>query len=93
VGFHTFYGKFRLTMDQVLYFDHYVTAGGGWMELNTNSSPMGVVGTGFVFWLGRNFSVRAGLKDYIFQERRVSGQGIAQHLLFHADVGFVFGGG
>lgn len=90
-GFHTFYGKFRITMDTVLYFDHYIAAGAAWQSLSTHDGLAGVLDTGFVFWFGKHWSVRAGLKDYLFEERRVAGNGFAQNLNFHMDVGFVLG--
>ncbi len=92
MGLHTFYGKFRLTLDHVLYFDHYVALGPGWVSFSSGKGPAGVVDTGFVFWLGKSWSVRTGLKDYVFKEQRVASSGLAQHLIFHLDIGWVLGG-
>ncbi|MCC6277117.1 MAG: outer membrane beta-barrel domain-containing protein [Oligoflexia bacterium] len=90
LNFNAFYGKFRLTMDRVLYFDQYVAIGPGLMEMNSGNTPAGVADVGFVFWVEKLGSVRVGLKDYIYQEKRLKGESITQNLHAHLDIGYVF---
>lgn len=91
-GYNLFYGKFRLTMDQVFYFDQYVALGPGVVVQDLGTHPAAVADIGFVFWFGRNFSFRFGVKDYLFQEERRLSQGIANNVMSHLDIGYVFGG-
>jgi outer membrane beta-barrel protein len=90
-GFHTFYGKFRVSMDQVFYFDHYIALGPGMLELQNGRQYAAVADTGFIFWFGKQFTARLGLKDYYFHEVRLIIQGNTNHLLGHFDIGFIFG--
>lgn len=92
-GFNIFYGKFRFNMDKAYYFDQYVALGPGVVMLDTGTAPAAVADVGFSFWFGRTASVRLGLKDYFFQERRRLSKGMVHNLLGHLDVGVLFGGG
>lgn len=88
-GFHTFYGKLRLTLDTVLYFDHYVSIGPGVVALNTDT-PWAVVGdTGFVFWFGKNFSWRFGIKDFFYKEIRMISTSYVHDIMGHMQIGYV----
>lgn len=91
-GYNLFYGKFRLTMDQVFYFDQYVALGPGVVVQDLGTHPAAVADVGFVFWFGRNYSFRLGVKDYFFHEDRRLSSGMANNLLGHVDIGYVFGG-
>ena len=64
-----FYGKFRLNMDTVLYFDHFVSLGPALIGLNTGNSPGLVADTGLAFWFGKNWNALFGVKSYFFQKR------------------------
>ncbi|MBY0470505.1 outer membrane beta-barrel domain-containing protein [bacterium] len=92
VGYNLFYGKFRLSMDNVLYFDQYWTLGGGVVNLNTGRQVAGVVDAGFAFWLGKKGSVRIGVKDYIYNEKLITSQGIVNSFVLHLDAGIMLGG-
>ncbi len=92
LGYNVFYGKFRLSMDQVFYFDQYVSLGAGIVKLSTSQQTGAVADAGMVFWLGRGGSVRVGIKDYVYNEKRAQSSGVAQNLIGHLDVGFLFGG-
>jgi outer membrane beta-barrel protein len=91
--YHLFYGKFRLGMDQSLYFDQYVSLGAGqvWQELG--KSPAGIADAGFVFWVGRKASIRLGMQDWYYKERRRMSTSNAHNFLGHLDIGYLFGGG
>ena len=66
-----FYGKFRLSMDKVLYFDHFISLGPAFMRLDTGDSA-GVVGdTGLVFWFGHKWNTSFGIKNYIFEKENI----------------------
>jgi outer membrane beta-barrel protein len=91
--YNLFYGKFRLSMEQVFYFDNYIALGPTWIVTDRRGTP-GVVGEiGFAFWLGRSGSIRVGLKDYLYrQERRVT-SGLVNDLVGTIGVGYLLGGG
>lgn len=93
LGCNVFYGKFRLSLDQVFYFDQYVEIGAGRVWLDRGESTAAVAGAGFAFWAGRSASVRFGLKNYLFQEQRRLSSGLTDHLLAHLDIGMMLGGG
>lgn len=91
LGYNLFYGKFRLSMDQVFYFDQYIAIGPGMVVLNSGNSIAAVADVGFVLWLGKMASLRIGLKDYFFNEKRNLSSGMVHNLLGHVDVGIVLG--
>ncbi len=92
LGFNVFYGKFRLSMDQVFYFDQYASIGAGVAGMNTGSAPAAVADLGFAFWMGRSGVVRFGVKDYFHQEKRNLGQNMVHNVHGHLDVGILLGG-
>jgi len=89
IGFNLFYGKFRVTMDQVFYFDQYVTLGAGIAELSSGRTGMVTADVGMVFWFGQHLSFRAGVKDYIYQEKKVLSSGVVHSLNGHIGIGVV----
>lgn len=89
VGFNVFYGKFRLSMDQVFYFDQYVSLGGGFADLASGRTAMAVGDIGMVFWFGQHMSLRFGVKDYFYKETRDLSSGNVHSLHGHVDVGVV----
>lgn len=91
-GYHLFYGKFRLSMDQVFYFDHYVAAGPGYVDWVLGNQFGAVAETGLVFWFGRNMSLRFSVKDYFVKEIRMKSQSWAHNIIGGLQVGYVFGG-
>ena len=69
-----FYGKFRLSMDKVLYFDHFISLGPAFMRLDTGDSA-GVVGdTGLVFWFGHRWNTLFGIKNYVFEKKNINAE-------------------
>jgi outer membrane beta-barrel protein len=94
VGYNLFYGKFRLSMDRVFYFDQYVALGPGLVRLGglagPQDAPAGVADLGFAFYAGQNTSIRLGLKNYLYNEKRLLSSGLRNHLMAHLDVGYVF---
>ncbi len=92
LGYHLFYGKFRVSMDSVFYFDHYVAIGPGMVGLEFGNRFGPVLDTGIVAWFNRSFSVRLGVKDYIFNEPKRVSQGLVNNFVGYLQAGFVFGG-
>lgn len=93
VGFNLFYGKFRLSMDRVFYFDQYIALGAGIANLDTGKQGVAVGDIGFVFWLGKWGSLRLGLKDYYYNEKRRLSQGRVHNAMGYFDFGILLGGG
>ena len=89
VGYNLFYGKFRLSMDEVFYFDQYVALGPGLVSFDTGNEIAVVGDIGFVAWIGKNFSLRFGLKDYFVNHVRVKESGMAHNFLGHLEFGYV----
>lgn len=92
LGYNLFYGKFRASMDQVFYFDQYVALGPGVVWMQSARSLAGVADIGFAFWFGRNFSLRAGFKNYIFHETRFKSASVVNNSVGYLQAGYVFGG-
>ncbi|RYZ72243.1 MAG: hypothetical protein EOP09_03480 [Proteobacteria bacterium] len=92
-GYNLFYGKFRLSMDTVWYFDQYIAFGPGYITTQYESSPALVADIGFVFWMGRNASFRFGVKNEFFKEQTLTESKTEHHMLGHLSVGYAFGTG
>lgn len=89
LGYNLFYGKFRISMDEVFYFDQYLSIGPGLVRYET-TSQWGVVGdVGFAGRFGKNFSVRIGLKDYFVKEVRRKSSGMVHNLIGHLELGYL----
>ncbi len=92
LGYHLFYGKFRVSMDEVFYLDQYVALGPGLVVLDTRRSWAGVADVGLALWFGRNFSMHVGVKDYIFYEQRRLTGSLVNNFVGYLQAGYVFGG-
>jgi outer membrane beta-barrel protein len=90
IGYNVFYGKLRLSADQVFYFDQYVALGAGIMQLSRGNSTAAVADAGFAFWLGKWGSARIGVKDYYYNEPKRSGNEMTHNLHPHLDIGYLF---
>ncbi len=93
VAYNLFYGKFRLSMDQVFYFDQYIALGAGMVQQANASTPAGTLDVGFAFWFGKNLSARIGAKSWYYSEKRASSSAAHNNLIGHFDLGYVFGSG
>ncbi len=94
--YNLFYGKFRVSMDRVLYFDQYVSAGPVMMGLSNGNVMGGVIDAGLAFWIGQNWSSRLGVKDYIYNETSLSppfGKSLTNNVMIYLDFGYLFGKG
>ena len=92
VTYQPFYGKIRFGMDSVVYFDQYLSLGGGVVDFSLGTRPAAVADVGFVFWLSKWGSVRVGLKDYFCNEPRRNDSHYVNSVLGHLDFGLLFGG-
>lgn len=86
-NYNLLYGKFRLSMEEVLYFDVYLGLGGSYQILGSGATAGAAGDIGFVFWLGKWGSVRLGLKDHYYKEVRQTSSGMTHNLLGHLDFG------
>ncbi|MBY0370736.1 outer membrane beta-barrel domain-containing protein [bacterium] len=92
LGYNLFYGKFRLSMDQVFYFDQYIALGPGIAVMDKGRSLAAVADVGLALWFGRNFDLRVGFKDYFFNELRSKTPGWGHNILGYVQAGYLFGG-
>ncbi len=91
--YNLFYGKFRVSMDQVFYFDQYVSLGGGMINLDRGSSAEGLADVGFAFWLGRSGALRLGMKNYFYNEKRRLSSGFVHDMNGYLEIGILLGKG
>jgi len=92
LGYNLFYGKFRMNMDNVFYFDQYVSVGPGLVTTQYNTAVAGVADVGFALNFGNNWTARFGAKNDFFTEQKAASSGLAYHLLGHVDIGYLIGG-
>lgn len=91
-GYNLFYGKFRLGMDKVFYFDQYWNFGAGMIDKNSGMSPMASIEGGLAFWMGRRGSIRLGFKNQMFEETNLTGKRWNYDLLSTLSINILFGG-
>lgn len=92
LGYNLFYGKFRVSMDQVFYFDQYVSAGPGIVNTQYGTAAAAVADVGFALWFGKNWSAKFGAKNSFFKEQKYTSSDMAYHLLGHVEVAYLLGG-
>ena len=88
-----FYGKFRLSMDKVLYFDHFISLGPSLNSLDTGNHVGIVADTGIMFWLGQNWNVLFGIKNYSFFKNNLetNERELVNQAKIYLSAGFLFG--
>ncbi len=91
-NYNLFYGKFRTSIDQVFYFDQYVSVGPGLVNTQYGTAPAAVADIGFALWIGKNWSTRFGVKNDFFREKTQLSNDLAYHMLGHIEVGYLIGG-
>jgi outer membrane beta-barrel protein len=89
---NAFYGKIRVSMDRVFYFDQYITLGPALINMDTGTSVAGVAGAGFAFWWDKKASVRIGVKDYFYNAKKALSSGFVNDVVGFVDVGILLGG-
>lgn len=80
-------------MDKTFYFDQYISLGPAYLVTNKGNFPGAVADIGISFWMGKNFTTRLGLRDYIYQQKFSSVSKLTNDLIFHLDAGFLLGKG
>jgi len=92
-GFNAFYGKFRVSMEKVLYFDQYFSLGASRTVMDSGAVSFGPTAeAGFVFWMGKRGSVRLSIKDHYYKQKRRLGSGMINDVMGGLTVGYLFGG-
>jgi outer membrane beta-barrel protein len=92
LGYNLFYGKFRMNMDNVFYFDQYVAVGPGAVTTQFQTALAAVADVGFALNFGNSWTARFGAKNDFYNEQTANNKSLAYHLLGHVDVGYLIGG-
>jgi len=89
--YNLFYGKMRLDLDQVVYFDQFWNLGAGQVELGNGSATALVVDAGFAFWMGKMMSARIGLKNDFYTEQNMNGNTNVHNMVGYLSLGILLG--
>lgn len=90
--YNLFYGKLRFNMEQVTYFDQYISFGVGQVALGNGDTTAAIVDTGLAFWIGKNMSARMGLKNDFYKEENFNGSTNVHNMVGYVAFGYLFGG-
>lgn len=93
VNFNTIYGKLRWTQDTVVYFDQYISLGGGKLTLASGDKNLAFADLGFSFWLGKHMSTRIGIKNEFYTQSQLSGERSIHNGIGYLELGYLFGSG
>lgn len=91
VNFNTIYGKMRLTKKRVLYFDQYIALGYGNITLASGETKLINLDLGFSFWVGKNWSARAGLRNEFYTQKQKLETRDIHNAIGYLEVGYLFG--
>jgi len=90
--YNLFYGKMRLDLDQVVYFDQFWNAGVGQIELGRGTATAMIIDAGFAFWMGKMMSARIGLKNDFYKEQNLNGDTNVHNMIGYLSLGVLLGG-
>lgn len=93
VNYNTIYGKLRWTEDTVVYFDQYVSLGGGKVKLSSGEKNLMFADLGFSFWIGKHMSARFGVKNEFYTQNQRSGERNVHNANGYLEFGYLFGEG
>lgn len=93
VNYNTIYGKLRITDDTLVYFDQYISLGGGKIKLASGEKTHGFVDLGLSFWLGNHVSARVGVKNEFYNQQRITGSKNIHNAIGYFELGYLFGKG
>lgn len=93
LNYNTIYGKLRWTEDTVVYFDQYVSLGGGKVKLASGDKNLAMADLGFAFWLGNHGSARIGFKNEFYEQSQLSGKRNIHNGVGYIELGYLFGTG
>ena len=89
--YNAFYGKFRLSMERVFYFDQYFSLGLGSVNLYSGTTPMMMGDVGLSVWVSKNILIRMGLRNEWYREKRVTRTATNYNFIAHTGLGYLFG--
>ncbi len=92
-SYNTIYGKLRWSERRVVYFDQYISLGGGQIELASDRTQHAFVDLGFVFWPSRWGSLRVGIKNEMYEQIKRSGENFRYNAVGYLEFGYLFGMG
>ncbi len=93
INYNTIYGKLRVTKNTIVYFDQYISLGYGEISLATGETQNYIADLGFSFWIGKNFSARAGFKNEFYQQQKLNGSRDVHNVQGYLEFGYLFGRG
>jgi outer membrane beta-barrel protein len=93
VNYNTIYGKLRWSENSVVYFDQYISLGGGKVKLSSGDKNLALADIGLSFWLGNHGSARIGLKNEFYQQNQLSGSRNIHNGIGYIEFGYLFGTG
>jgi len=93
VNYNTIYGKLRWSENTVVYFDQYISLGGGKVKLSSGDKNLALADIGLSFWLGNHGSARIGLKNEFYQQAQLSGSRNIHNGIGYIEFGYLFGTG
>lgn len=93
VNYNTIYGKLRWSQETVVYFDQYVSLGGGKIDLASGDTNLYFADLGFSFWIGNHLSSRVGLKNEFYEQKQLTGSRNIHNGVGYIEFGYLFGSG
>lgn len=90
--YNLFYGKMRFDLDQVVYFDQYIAAGAGSVQLGNGNTTAYILDAGFAFWFGKRGGARIGLKNDFYTEQNLNGSTKVHNMVGYLSFSLLLGG-
>ncbi|MFT6071360.1 MAG: outer membrane beta-barrel protein [Bacteriovoracaceae bacterium] len=91
--YNTIYGKLRWSSETVVYFDQFISVGGGQIELASGKSNHALVDLGLAFWIKKHGSMRVGVRNELYNQVKLSGENLKYNAMGYIEFGFLFGDG
>lgn len=88
--FNLFYGKIRMSRDQVIYLDQYLAGGWAQNQLASGASSGPLLDVGLAAWISTWGSVHLGLRDYYYEERGLMASGSNHNVDGYFQTGVLF---
>ena len=77
----------------MIYFDQYISLGGGRIDLASGKENHGFLDLGFAFWPGKHGSVRIGIKNEGYKQVLRRGEDFQYNAIGYLEIGYLFGSG
>jgi outer membrane beta-barrel protein len=91
--YNTIYGKLRWSSSTIVYFDQFVSLGGGQIELASGKTNHGFVDLGLAFWIGNHTSMRVGIKNEFYNQQQITEERLMHNAMGYLEIGYLFGEG